>query len=139
MKPSKKIILIAIICFITTSSESQTYKDTYIQLASIYFVKTGSSTISLQYRLILYDQSRYLNNVNTEDNILLKAFCSNQEIKRYGEVILKNRIQEVRSILVNDCGVDSNRIFIQQLGFTESFNKDPLSYQRVDLELKHLQ
>jgi hypothetical protein len=120
-----------------SSQESNQY--TYIQLSSIYFLKSGSTNVNQAYQLLIYDQGRYLTTINRQERIILRSFCSEHEIIKYGTSIVSKRVSIVKSILVKDCGVDSNRISIELLGYVKSFNKDPVSYQRVDIELAHQQ
>jgi hypothetical protein len=131
------IITWIIINSLCVQTNAQNVSDSYIQLASVYFIKSGSKTISLSYKLLLYDQGRYLSNINTNDMILLKAYFSKTEKSKFGVELLKERALAVKTVFTSLCGIDSTRFIIQLIENPLTLNKDPLANQRVDVEILH--
>ena len=130
----KKFLIIFFLMF-PMSLFSQSFDDTYIQLSSIYFLKTGSSTIPMGYKLLIYEQGRYFYKINTTAKILLKAYSSNQEYKKFGDQLLIQRVNKIKNILVQDCFVDSTRFVIDLVGNKVQTNKKSIANQRVDIEI----
>jgi hypothetical protein len=127
-----QILPLFILIPITMSSQSSR---TYIQLSSVYFIKEGSSQISLNGKLILFDQGRYFSLVNTSCKIYLQCYCSEREFRKYGESIMLQRGKNISKILVQDCYIDSSRIVIQPMNNFSKTNATALGNQRVDIEI----
>jgi hypothetical protein len=132
------ILLFSLLVFSLTSfgqDTTNTYKDSYIQLSSFYFIVPGKSNVTIQQKQMIWDQGRYFKNINPESTIILKAYSSKKEYKLYGDKLLVERMNKIKNILINDCGVDSSRFIFYVIGDLIQTNNNPVANQRVDVEI----
>lgn len=136
-----KKILILLLLFSTIglksySQSSPVNNQQYIQLLSVYF-KVNSTEIP-QYRLEnLWDQGKYLSQINPCCKILLTAYNDPFEFHRRGYKLSKIRVMKVINTL-SFCGVNPNR-FIVKYVFNENINPyiNP-QMRKIDIEIVQL-
>ena len=132
----KLMIVLYLLSSLTVFGQDTSNTNTYIQLSSVYYSTPGHVNVSLGQRQMIWDQGRYLTFINSVSKIVLKAYSSSHEYKSFGgDKLLTKRINNIKNILIKDCGIDSTRFIIMLIGDKMKTNNNPIGNQRVDIEI----
>ena len=133
-----KKVLILLLLFSTIglksySQNSSVNDQQYIQLLSVYF-KVNSTEIP-QYRLEnLWDQGKYLSQINPCCKILLTAYTDPYEFHRHGYKLSKIRVMKVINTL-SSCGVNPNRFIVKYVSIDNLSPYINPQMRKIDMEI----